>query len=287
MVLSRIWTVVSTNWLREQIGSQLKASKKLRILDTTFAYDRDVDTYKEGYQLGHIPQSVHFNIFKCTQSTPEIPVNLPEINCFTDYVQGLGIWPDTHVIAYDRSLPQAAYRTWWMLRLYGHRNVSVLDGGLRKWLEDGYDVTTDEPEIERSDFVAKLDKNLLRSYDDVIRNFETRREQIVDARGEQSKNVTDAEGGGTLKGAKHVDFQQMFAEDGTLKPDAELKALFDRGGVDLGRPIVASCQRGMTACAIAAAAQILGKENVPVYLGSWSEFSLRAPEEFKHTPKTV
>ncbi|WAR29220.1 THTR-like protein [Mya arenaria] len=125
-----------------------------------------------------------------------------------DYVQGLGIWPDTHVIAYDRSLPQAAYRTWWMLRLYGHRNVSVLDGGLRKWLEDGYDVTTDEPEIERSDFVAKLDKNLLRSYDDVIRNFETRREQIVDARGEQSQN------------------------------------------------------------------------------GSWSEFSLRAPEEFKHTPKT-
>lgn len=283
MTLSRVLTVVSTNWLREQIGTnvQKQVSKKLRILDTSFVFDRHADTYNEAYKQGHIPQSLHFDLYKCTPETPGITVGLPDTNCFTDYVQSLGIWPDTHVVAYDRFGPLSAYRTWMQFRLFGHRRVSVLDGGLRKWLEDGFEVTTDEPEVERSNFVAKLDKNLIRTYDDIIENLKTKKEEIVDARPKNHPSIVEDENGGFIIGSKHVSFPDMFLEDGTLKSEAELKAMFDSAGVDLGQPMVISCLRGLTACGVAAAAQILGKENVPIYYGSWEEFRMRGPEEYK------
>ncbi|KAH3780843.1 hypothetical protein DPMN_158665 [Dreissena polymorpha] len=65
----------------------------------------------------HIPNSVHFDIFKCVTSTPEILFNHPDTNCFTDCIQSLGVWPDTHVVAYDRLGPISAYRAWRMLRV--------------------------------------------------------------------------------------------------------------------------------------------------------------------------
>ncbi|KAH3852513.1 thiosulfate sulfurtransferase-like [Dreissena polymorpha] len=288
MTLARIWTVVSTNWLRESLNSQVngKVSRKLRVLDTSFLFDPDVDTYKECYKQGHIPQSLHFNMYRCVNRTPERPVNLPDINCFTDYAQELGIWPDTHVITYDRFGPAPAYRTWWLFRTFGHKNISILDGGLRKWLEDGHEVTTEETAVERSNFEAKLDKNLLRSYEDVLENLKSRREQLVDARNPAGDSCTSSENyGGVIPGAKHIVFEQLFTENGTIKSDRELKELFDSAGVDLGQPITASCLRGLTACGVAAAAHILGKEHVPVYAGSWWEYSRRAPDDLKALAK--
>ena len=69
---------------------------------------------------GHIPLSLNFDIHRCVTRTPEIPRNLPDLNCFTDYVQDLGIHPETHVVAYDRFGPVAAYRTWWLFRVRTH-----------------------------------------------------------------------------------------------------------------------------------------------------------------------
>ncbi|XP_045170619.2 thiosulfate sulfurtransferase-like isoform X2 [Mercenaria mercenaria] len=195
MSLSRVRTVVSTNWLREQISTnvQKQASKKLRILDTSFVMDRHADSYNEGYKKGHIPQSVHFDLYKCTPEKPGITVGWPDVNCFTDYVQSLGIWPETHVVAYDRFLPLSAYRTWWQFRAFGHRNISVLDGGLKKWLDDGFELTTEEPEFERSDFVPKLDKNLFRTFEDILENLKSKKEQLVEARPMDHPTMIDEE----------------------------------------------------------------------------------------------
>ncbi|XP_045170618.2 thiosulfate sulfurtransferase-like isoform X1 [Mercenaria mercenaria] len=283
MSLSRVRTVVSTNWLREQISTnvQKQASKKLRILDTSFVMDRHADSYNEGYKKGHIPQSVHFDLYKCTPEKPGITVGWPDVNCFTDYVQSLGIWPETHVVAYDRFLPLSAYRTWWQFRAFGHRNISVLDGGLKKWLDDGFELTTEEPEFERSDFVPKLDKNLFRTFEDILENLKSKKEQLVEARPMDHPTMIDEEKGGFIIGSKFVSFFDLFMEDGTIKPDAELKAMFDQAGVDLDKPMVITCVRGLTACGIAAAAQILGKDNVPVYQGSWQEFFMKGPDEYK------
>lgn len=290
MSLARLRTVVSTNWLWEQISSNIsKRQNALRVLDTSFTSDREIDPYREYYMQGHIPQSVHFDLWKCVESTEYIPRNLPDKNCFEDYAQNLGISPDTHIVAYDRLGPLSSYRTWWLFRLHGHKKISVLDGGLRKWMNDGLEVTTEVPKIEKtSDFKVKFDSTLMHSFEDMVEVIQTKKAQVMDARGLDESTVTDPEkDGGVLPGAKHINFKDLFnSEDGTIKEDDELKELFDSAGIDLAHPVVASCFLGSTACGLAAAAHILGKENVPVYYGSWNEWKQRAPEDLKGRVKS-
>ncbi|XP_052229648.1 thiosulfate sulfurtransferase-like isoform X2 [Dreissena polymorpha] len=224
-VISKVSTLATTQWLRKQIGSSNTATRALRILDTSFVRDKQVDTYTMDYLEGHIPQALFFDLHKCVESTPSIPRNLPDPACFTSYVRKLGIWPDTHVVAYDRFGPASAYRTWWLFRLYGHTNISVLDGGYRKWVADGYDTTKEEPEVEPSMFIPQLDRFLVRTFDDMAENLRTCREQVVDARGATDRAVVDTEsGGGKIPGSRHVSFEELFNEDGTMKTEEQLKS---------------------------------------------------------------
>ncbi|XP_045170607.1 thiosulfate sulfurtransferase-like isoform X2 [Mercenaria mercenaria] len=286
MTISRVACVVSTNWLREQLGTNIKnqISKKLRILDTSFLKNKEVDTYTTCYLQEHIPQSVYFGLHNCVESTPELPRNLPDPQCFSEYVRTLGVHPDTHIVAYDRFGPTPAFRAWWIFRLYGHKNISVLDGGLRKWIADGYETTNELVTVEPSNFEAKLDKSLIRSYEDMVRNAETKHEQVLDARAVDCDTITNDMDGGVIPGAKHIPFENLFSSDGTFKSDTEIKALFDGAGVNLEAPMVGSCFTGMTACGIAAAAYVLGKD-IPIYYGSWTEWRQRAPEELKQRYK--
>lgn len=284
MTISRVALTVSTNWLREKLGTSInkQISRKLRVLDTTFLKNKEVDTYSTCYLQEHIPQSIYFGLHNCVESTEHLPRNLPDPNCFSEYVQSLGVWPDTHVVVYDRFGPSAAVRAWWLFRLYGHKTVSVLDGGLRKWKADGYETTAELATTEPSNFKAEIDRSLLRTYEDMVRNTETKYEQVIDARAVDCDTVQNEEmDGGVIPGANHIPFEELFNEDGTFKSYTEVKALFDAAGVNLEKPMVASCFTGMTACGIAAAAYILGKD-IPVYYGSWTEWRQRAPEELKH-----
>lgn len=237
---------------------------------------------------GHIPKSVFFDLWKCVESTEYIPRNLPDQRCFEDYARNLGISPDTHIVAYDRLGPLSSYRTWWLFRLHGHKNISVLDGGLRKWMNDGYEVTQEEPKIEKTtDFKVNFDNNLMHSFEDMVDVLQEKKAQVMDARGLHESTVTDVEkGGGIMPGAKHINFTDLFKEDGTIKEDGDLKELFDSAGIDLGHPVVATCFLGSTACGLAAAAHILGKENVPVYYGAWYEWKKRAPDNLKDRVKS-
>ncbi|KAL4238047.1 hypothetical protein ACF0H5_002758 [Mactra antiquata] len=282
MTISRTRTLVTTNWLREQISSNWKKTKKnLRILDTTFSKNKEIDSYTEGYLKNHIPQSLFFDLHRCVESTPQIPRNLPDLKCFENYVQSLGVWPDTHIVAYDRDLPSSAYRTWWTFRLFGHRNISILDGGYRKWLTDGFDVTMEQPSVERSNFTINMDSSLLRNYVQMMDNVTSHREQVVDARAPDSDSVVQEElDGGVIPSSMHVSYDHLFNEDGTLKSESDLKTMFREAGVDLNKPMVACCLTGMTACGVAGAAHVLGKD-IPVYYGSWTEWKQRAPDKYK------
>ncbi|XP_052275695.1 thiosulfate sulfurtransferase-like isoform X2 [Dreissena polymorpha] len=231
-------TLVTAKWLNEQIGSSSEATRALRILDTSFMKDKSVDTYTTAYLKDHIPQAVYFGLHNCVESTPHIPRNLPDPACFTGYVQKLGIWPDTHVVAYDRFGPSSAYRTWWLFRLFGHKNISVLDGGYRKWVADGYETTKEEPEVEMSSFTPNMDRSLVRTYDDMVSNLKTCTEQVVDARGPNESSVVDATcDGGKIPGAKHVSFEELFNEDGTMKTVEQLKSRLVDG-------VAAACEGG-------------------------------------------
>ncbi|KAK7504163.1 hypothetical protein BaRGS_00004467 [Batillaria attramentaria] len=284
MTILRVGTVVSTHWLRDQLLSLKNVAKHrpMRVLDVSSTMDPEVDGYKEFYQQSHIPESLHISIHKlCPPSNASLhKFPVPDSNRFQDVVESLGICNSTHVITYDRSDTKFALKIWWLFRLFGHNRVSVLDGGFKKWLTDGFEVTVDEPKVQRSLFRPAFNPELLQDYDDMVKHVALKSHQLVDARppdwykgsGERPLDVV----GGHIPGAKNIPYAALFNEDGTFKSQHELKKVFDAGNVDLGRPIVASCQTAMTACGLAAAACILGKETVPIYNGSFLEWSQRA-----------
>ncbi|KAK7103644.1 thiosulfate sulfurtransferase-like [Littorina saxatilis] len=285
MTVTHFRTLVHTSWLREQIFAKAAGAKHpvLRILDASATPDPKVDGYKEFYKQSHVPDACYFNLHGLCPSSPPsfIKYPVPDVNRFQDYAESLGLTNDTHIVTYDRSNTIFALKTWWLFRLFGHTKVSVLDGGFRKWLMDGFEVTVEEPVIERSSFQPTLNPSLVRSFEDMVENIKTKKDQVIDARGaaaffDDSNVMPPGTIGGHIPGSKNVPYPVLFNEDGTFKSHEELRSVFEQAGVDLAQPVVATCLTAMTACGLAAAAHILGKETVALYNGSFQEWSQRA-----------
>ncbi|KAL4219233.1 hypothetical protein ACF0H5_021815 [Mactra antiquata] len=278
-------TIVSTEWLVDVIKQQdTTQGHTIRILDVTFDRYKVIDTYKDCYLKEHIPQSLHFDLHHCVKSTPEIPRSLPDIESFTQYIRSLGISTSTHVVVYDREDMVPAFRTWWLFRLYGHSNISILDGGLVKWKINGYDVTFEQPNVEPSnDFKITIDTRLMRSYDDMLKIVnKTKHDQIVDSRLLDDPKVLSRElDGGLIPGSIRVPYSEFFNKDFTMKDADDMKEILRSCGVDIQSAMVTTCNTGMTACCIAAVMKIVKQCDIPVYYGSWTEWKKRSPDELK------
>ncbi|GFN97096.1 sulfurtransferase [Plakobranchus ocellatus] len=279
MTISKVSTLVTSAWLRQQIQSTVRntasVTNNLRVLDSSWVPSPKVDGFKEFFQQGHIPTAVYFDLR--TVNPPKYDASIrypiPDSNVFEDYVEELGISNHTHVVVYDRLNSRSSFRTWFLFKLFGHSQVSVLNGGLKQWVAEGNQVTTETVEVEPGEFNAEFQPNLLRDRESLIKNIETATEQVIDARDTESYKD------GHIPGAKNIPFSSIFNEDGTVQAPSELKQLFVKAGVDPRAPIISSCEAGLTACGIIVAAHILGQENVPLYNGSFREWeALAAPD---------
>ncbi|XP_059147616.1 thiosulfate sulfurtransferase-like [Physella acuta] len=286
MTIQRVAALVSTSWLKQRLAQAGAASKgQLRVLDTSWLPEPHVDGYTEFYKKGHIENSYFFDLKKLSKKRPDSPIDcpIPDSNLFQEYVESFGINNNTHVVAYDSLNSRSSMRTWYLFRLFGHDKVSVLNGGMTQWLKDGNHVTQVEPRpAEKSVFSVNLRSELLKDFKSMMKLVQSQDVQIIDARPAAPGFYTtdDDPSGGHIPGSKNIPFPTLFNEDMTVKSEVELQQLFDAAGVDLTKPVVATCQRGMTACAVALAAHILGKVDVPVYNGSWCEWSAVAPAEY-------
>jgi thiosulfate/3-mercaptopyruvate sulfurtransferase len=193
----------------------------------------------------------------------------------------LGLGDGTRIVLYDNNHYSASARAWWMLRLFGHPEVAVLDGGLAKWRAEGRPVT-DQPVVPReAHFTARQNNLLVRDLEQMRANVLSRREQVVDARSRGRFAGTEAEPraglrGGHIPGSVSLPHLELLAADGTLLPESQLRRRFATAGADLGRPIVTSCGSGVTASTLALALYRLGRDDVAVYDGSWSEWGGRS-----------
>ena len=163
----------------------------------------------------------------------------------------------------------------------GHADVAVLNGGLKKWKAEGRSVT-DEPPQKRQPrhFTPRVNAALVRDAEDVKALIGHARVQIVDARAAPrfAGSVPEPRAGlrsGRIPSSRNVPFTTLLNADGTLKPAAELRQIFKTAGVDIERPVVASCGSGVTAGVIAFALAQLGRPDTAVYDGSWSEWGGR------------
>jgi thiosulfate/3-mercaptopyruvate sulfurtransferase len=267
--------LVDTEWLAAHLDDP-----HLRVLDSSFKLPGITPAAREDYDRGHIPGAVFFDIDDIAQPGTSLPHMIPSPELFARKMEGLGVGDDDRVIVYDSVGLSSAGRAWWMLRLFGHRNVALLDGGLHKWETEGRPLETAVPNPPHRRFTARFDPVLVRDKQALLANLSTPREQVVDARatGRFAGIAEETRPGlrrGHIPGSRNLPFDRVTdPQTRRLRDAEELSGLFRDAGVALDRPIVTSCGSGVTACALAFALHLIGHPGAAVYDGSWSEWGL-------------
>jgi thiosulfate/3-mercaptopyruvate sulfurtransferase len=267
--------LVSTEWLAAHLDDP-----HVRVVDSSFKLPGITPTAKEDYDRGHIPGAVFFDIDDIAEPGTSLPHMIPSPNLFAHKMEGLGIGNGDRVVAYDSAGLSSAGRAWWMLRLFGHREVAILDGGLPKWRAEGRPLDTALTSPPRRRFTPAFDPVLVRDKRALIRNLSSRQEQVVDARaaGRFEGTAEETRPGlrrGHIPGSRNLPYDRVTdPQTHQLRSAEELSRLFRDAGVALDRPIVASCGSGVTACALAFALHLIGHPGAAVYDGSWSEWGL-------------
>lgn len=268
--------LVSTEWLAARL-----TAPDLKVADATWFLPTVGRDARAEYEPAHIPGAVFFDIDEIADEASPLPHMLPDAVKFSSRMRRLGLGDGTRVVLYDNNKYSASARAWWMLRLFGHPEVAVLDGGLAKWRAEGRPVT-DEPVVPKdAHFTPRQNNLLLRDLEQMRANLLSRREQVVDARSRGRFAATEPEPraglrGGHIPGSVCLPHLELIATDGTLLPESELRRRFAAAGVDMNRPVVTSCGSGVTASTLALALYRLGREDVAVYDGSWSEWGGRS-----------
>lgn len=266
--------LVSTQWLSDHLDAP-----DVRVVDASYYLPVQQRNAREEYEAGHIPGAVFFDIDEIADTTRSLPHMLPPPEKFSSKARRLGLGSGNRIVIYDgMGISSAAARVWWMFRVFGHRDVAVLDGGFPKWQREGRPVEDLPPMPRERHFMARLNTTLVRGLQQVMGNLESRREQVVDARSAGRFQGTDPEfwpvkKAGHIPGSLNLPYAELIDErERTMLPAGQLKARMEAAGVDLTRPVVATCGSGVTACVLALAMHLIGHSDVAVYDGSWAEW---------------
>ncbi len=169
--------LVGSDWLAAHLDDP-----QVRVLDASFKLPGITPTSREDYHRGHIPGAVFFDIDDIAAPGASLPHMIPSADRFAQKIGALGVGDDDKVVVYDSAGLSSAGRAWWMLRLYGHRDAALLDGGLAKWKAEGRPLDTAIPLPAPRRFTARFDPSLVRDKAALLANLAGRREQVVDAR---------------------------------------------------------------------------------------------------------
>jgi thiosulfate/3-mercaptopyruvate sulfurtransferase len=264
--------LVSTDWLAAHLGAP-----DVRVLDGSWHMpDAGRDARLE-YFDAHIPGAQYFDIDEIADTASSLPHMLPPVEKFVSRMRRMGVGDGHRVVVYDSVGLFSAARVWWMLRVFGHKDVAVLDGGLPKWRAEGRPLEEGQPPARDRHFTPRRDSSLVRDVTQVAAAVKLGGEQIVDARSPERFHgrVPEPRPGlrsGHIPGSVNVPYREVLNPDGTMKAPEALRALFEAAGVDLSRPIVNSCGSGVTACILSLAQLRAGAKRSAVYDGSWSEW---------------
>ncbi len=265
--------IVETDWLAQHLGTP-----GLIVLDGSWHLPDSGRNARQEYLAEHIPGAVFFDIDDLVDDTSDLPHMLPSQVKFASRMKKMGIGDGMRIVVYDTHGLFSAARVWWTFRAMGHKDVAILNGGLRKWKAEGLPLE-DGPPVPRTarHFTPLKDNDLVRDIDDMKQYVANQSMQIVDARPSGRFEGRDPEPRpglrtGHMPGARSVPSGMILNEDGTLKSRDELIKIFKDAGIDPLKPVVTTCGSGVTAAMLSFALAVIGQTNAAVYDGSWAEW---------------
>lgn len=269
-------SLVETDWLFDHLSAP-----DIVVVDASWHLPPTGRSGLDEYREAHIPGARFFDINTICDSACDLPHMLPDAAKFVSAMKSLGIGDGVRVVAYDSEGIFAAARVWWMLRVMGHNDVSVLNGGMAKWAREGRPVTDEPPDKRsRAHFTPRTRSTLVVDFSE-MEKLSLRAvkgdAQIVDARptGRFSGLEPEPRPGlrlGHIPGSVNVPFGCVLNGDGTMKDKGELTKLFAGAKIDPNSSVTATCGSGVSAAVLALALAQLGNDTVAVYDGAWAEW---------------
>jgi thiosulfate/3-mercaptopyruvate sulfurtransferase len=261
--------LVSTEWLTDHLNDETVVAA-------------EVDENPALYEEGHIPGAVKLHWREDLQDPVER--DLVEKEQFERLLGGLGISNDSTIVVYgDRNNWFAAY-AYWYLKIYGHQDVRILDGGRQKWFDEGRETTTEAPSRPQTTYTAADRDESIRAYRDAVREgIGDPEKALVDVRSPQEYSgeliappgyeQEGAQRAGHIPTAQSIPWAQAVNDDGTFKSPDELRELYTAKGVTPGKVVTAYCRIGeRSAHTWFVLRELLGYEQVRNYDGSWTEW---------------
>lgn len=268
--------IVSTQWLADHLGSP-----DIAIIDASWHLPTANRDAKKEFAEAHIPGAQFFDIDELSDTASSLPHMLPSPEKFSSRMRKMGIGDGKRVIAYDSVGLFSAARAWWMFKVFGHDDVAVLDGGLKKWLAEGR-ATEDGSALPRQErhFTARFKGSMVKDMKEVAAALKSGTAQVADARSGTRFRGEEVEPrphvrAGHMPGARNVHYASLLKADGTLKSPTEITAVFEAAGVDLAKPVITSCGSGVTAAILTLGLTLTGARDHALYDGSWTEWGGR------------
>lgn len=275
--------LVTADWLKSHLSAP-----DVRVLDATWVLpwtqETDKDTGHRLYLEGHIPGAAFFDIDEIADTDCTLPHMIPPAEKFASRVRKLGVGDGNRIIIYDRGNFMASARVWWMFRLMGHSDVSVLDGGWNAWLAAGGAVEDLPPVTQERHFTCRVQNHLLKNYTQVSEGISSKSITLLDARPAPRFEGRENEprpgiSSGHMPGSVNIPATSLIASDGILKSAEQLENIL--GDISKKSQLVATCGSGVSAAVILLALQRIGRDDVALYDGSWAEYASMPDAEIR------
>ena len=268
--------------LIKKINNDEKVNYK--ILDATFYLPNSgLDAEKE-FNEEHIKNSTFFDINKIAASNNTLPHMIPSKKEFSSMMQKLGINNKDIIIFYDNSPFLSSSRGWFLFRYFGHNDIFILKGGIKNWKNCDGAVSNKKINPKPGNFEAVIERTeLVVNLDQMISNSKNNSKLILDARSEkrylgEAKEPRPGLPSGHIPNSKSLPASDLISNNGCLKSLEELNQIFLEKNVKNKDEIIATCGSGVSACVISMALYCIGKEDVAIYDGSWTEWASSGQE---------
>jgi thiosulfate/3-mercaptopyruvate sulfurtransferase len=260
--------LVSTDWIASHLNDP-----KVRVAEV------DVDT--KAYDEGHVPGAIGWAWN--TQLCDTVRRDILSKEQFEELMSSSGVSPDTTLVIYGDNNNWFAAWALWQAKIYGHADVRLMNGGRKKWLAEGRELSKDAPSVKGTNYKAKNADLSLRAFlPQVQQASAARSSSLVDVRSPQEFTgeilappglPETCQRGGHIPGARSIPWGKACNDDGSFKSADELKQLYSGEGVDGSKPVIAYCRIGeRSSHTWFVLKYLLGYNNVTNYDGSWTEW---------------